>query len=112
MSSSTKRVILRALHLVLSIPVLGYIYGVPAEVAQYGDTVRYVFVPIIMLSGFWMFSGVLFAVLGVVVWLGAYYLVGVGTAILCQVALFIARKIWLVVRARRSANERPARAEG
>ena len=34
-TSSTKRTILRWLHLVLSIPVLGYIYGIPAEVAEY-----------------------------------------------------------------------------
>ncbi len=47
-----------------------------------------------------MFSGVIFAVIGVAVWLGAYRLSGVGAAILSQVALFIARKIWLVIRAR------------
>ncbi len=101
-SQSTKRAILRSLHLVLRIPVLGYIYGVPSEVAEYGDAVRYVFVPIIILSGFWMYAGVVFALLGVAVWLGAYSLVGVGTAILSQVALFIARMVWLTLQARRS----------
>lgn len=101
-SNATKRAILRTLHLVLSIPILGYIYGEPAEVQQYASAVRFVFVPIIILSGFWMFSGVIFAIIGVAVWLGAYYLVGIGTAILSQVVLFIARKIWLVFRARRS----------
>ena len=49
-----------------------------------------------------MYSGVVFAVIGVAIWLGAYYLSGIGAAILSQVALFIARKIWLVIRARRS----------
>jgi hypothetical protein len=49
-----------------------------------------------------MYSGVIFAIIGVAVWLGSYYLFGVGTAILSQVALFAARKIWLMVRARRS----------
>ena len=101
-SSATKRSILRVVHLVLSIPVLGYIYGEPAEVQEYASTVRYVFVPVIILSGFWMFSGVIFAIIGVAVWLSAYYLFGVGTAILSQVVLFIARKIWLVLRARRA----------
>jgi hypothetical protein len=48
-----------------------------------------------------MYAGVLFAIIGVAVWLGAYYLSGVGAAILSQVALFIARNIWLVIRARR-----------
>ena len=101
-SSATKRKILRVVHLVLSIPVLGYIYGDPAEMQEYASTVRYVFVPIIILSGFWMYAGVIFALIGVAVWLSAYYLVGIGTAILSQVALFIARKIWLTIRARRA----------
>jgi hypothetical protein len=101
-AKARKRTILRVVHLVLSIPVLGYIYGKPADVQQYASAARFVFVPAIILSGFWMYAGVWFAVVGVAVWVGAYYLVGVGTAILCQVALFVARIIWLVVRARRS----------
>src|SRR6266550_762839 len=105
-SSATKRAILRSIHLILSIPILGYIYGQPAEVQQYAAAVRFVFVPVIILSGFWMYAGVFFAITGVAVWLGAYYLAGIGAAILSQVALFIARKIWLVIHARRS--KRPA----
>jgi len=101
-SSATKRTILRTIHLVLSIPILGYIYGKPAEVQEYANAVRFVFVPVIILSGFWMYSGIVFAVIGVAVWLGAYYFVGIGTAILSQVALFVARKIYLMVRARQS----------
>jgi hypothetical protein len=102
MKSATQRTVLRWLHIVLSIPVLGYIYGPVAEVQQYAPAARFVFVPLIILSGFWMYAGVLFAVIGVAAWLGAYLLSGSGTAILGQVALFIARKIWLVIRARRS----------
>src|SRR6266478_2263515 len=101
-SNAGKRAILRVIHLVLSIPVLGYIYGKPADVQQYAGAARFVFVPVIILSGFWMYAGVFFAIIGVAVWLGAYYLSGVGTASLSQVALFIARKIWLVIRARNS----------
>jgi hypothetical protein len=99
-SNATKRAILRCFHLVLTIPVLGYIYGEPSEVRQYAGAVRFVFVPVIILSGFWMYSGVVFGVIGVAVWLGAYYLFGVGTAILSQVVLFVARKTWLMIRAR------------
>jgi hypothetical protein len=102
MNAATKRSILRSIHLILSIPILGYIYGPPSEVQQYAGAVRFVFVPVIILSGFWMYSGVVFAVIGVAVWLGAYYLSGIGAAILSEVALFIARKTWLVIRARRS----------
>ena len=49
-----------------------------------------------------MYSGVLFAMVGVALWLGAFYLSGIGAAILSQVALFVARKTWLVIRARQS----------
>ncbi|SRR6266404_3214049 len=101
-SNATKRSILRSIHLVLSIPILGYIYGEPSEVQQYAAAVRFVFVPVIVLSGFWMYSGILFAIIGVAVWLGAYYLSGYGVAVLSQVALFIGRKTWLVIRARQS----------
>lgn len=102
MNPGAQRSILRWSHLVLAIPILGYIYGPPEEAAQYADGVRFVFVPIIILSGFWMYAGAVFALLGVAFWLGAYHFFGVGTAILCQPALFIARKIFLVIRARRS----------
>src|SRR6266403_5253914 len=101
-SNATQRTILRCIHLILSIPILGYIYGEPSDVQQYAGAVRSVFVPVIILSGFWMYSGVIFAIIGVAVWLGAYYLSGYGAAVLSQVALFIARKTWLVIRSRRS----------
>src|SRR5207248_2717922 len=102
MSNTTKRAILRSIHLIVSIPVLGYVYGEPSEVAQYAGAARFVFVPVMILSGYWMYSGLIFAIIGVAVWLGAYQLSGYGAALLSQVALFIARKTWLVIRARRS----------
>jgi hypothetical protein len=100
--NATRRSILRWIHLVFTIPILGYIYGPISEVQQYAPAVRFVFVPVIILSGFWMYSGVFFAIIGVAVWLGAYCLSGSGAAILSQVALFIARKAWLMMRARHS----------
>src|SRR5437867_9939213 len=102
MSNTTKRAILRCIHLILSIPILGYIYEPASEVQQYAAAVRFVFVPIIILSGFWMYSGVIFAIIGVALWLGAYQLSGYGAALLSQVALFVARTSWLVIRARQS----------
>ena len=102
MKEATKRSILRWIHLVLAIPILGYIYSPASEAQQYAAAVRFVFVPVIILAGYWMYAGVVFAIIGVAVWLGAYRLSGIGTAILSQVALFIVRKIWLVIRARRS----------
>jgi hypothetical protein len=101
-STATKRAILRCIHLILSIPILGYIYSPFEEIPNYAPAVRFVFVPVMILSGYWMYSGVFFAIIGVALWLGAYYLSGYGAALLSQVALFIARKTWLVIRARRS----------
>jgi hypothetical protein len=103
-SNAARRAILRAVHLVLSIPVLGYVYGEPAEVQEYASAVRVVFVPVIILTGFWMYSGVIFAVLGVALWLGAYKLSGYGAAVISQVVLFIARKVWLVVQKRKARS--------
>src|SRR5215831_9026516 len=100
MSSAVKRSILRWIHLVLAIPILGYIYQPPSEAQQYAGAVRYIFAPVMILSGYWMYGGVIFAVIGVGLWLGAYRLSGLGAALISQFALFIARKIWLVIRAR------------
>jgi hypothetical protein len=101
-SNATKRAILRCIHLILSIPILGYIYGEPSDVQQYAGAGRLIFVPAMIFTGYWMYSGVIFAIIGVALWLGANYLFGYGAALLSQVALFIARKIWLVIRARQS----------
>jgi len=103
-SAATKRSILRWIHLAVAIPILGYIYSPFAELPNYATVTRFVFAPIMILAGYWMYAGVLFAIIGVAVWLGAYYLSGIGTAILSQVVLLIARKIWLVIRARRSTT--------
>ena len=101
-SNATKRSIVRSIHLIFGIPILGYIYSPFEEIPKYAPAVRFVFVPVIILSGFWMYSGVFFAIIGVAVWFGTYHLSGIGAAVLSQVALFIARKTWLVIRARQS----------
>ena len=102
MTQNTKRSILRWIHLIFAIPILGYIYSPFAELPNYAPVVRFVSIPVLILSGFWMYAGVFFAIIGVAVWLGAYYLSGYGAAILSQVALFIGRKISLVICARQS----------
>lgn len=97
-SNATKRSILRWVHLIFTIPVIGYVYSPFAELPNYAPVARFVAIPLLILSGFWMYAGVFFAIVGVALWLGAYYLSGYGAAILSEVALFIARKIWLVIR--------------
>jgi len=97
---ANKRTILRWVHLIFAIPILGYIYSPFEEIPNYASAVRFVFVPVIVLSGLWMYAGVFFAIIAVAVWVGAYLLSGIGAAVLSQVVLFIARKIWLVILAR------------
>jgi hypothetical protein len=57
MKEATKRSILRWIHLVFSIPILGYIYDSPSDTHNYAPSVRYVFVPVLLLSGLWMWKG-------------------------------------------------------
>jgi len=102
LSIATKRSILRWIHLAVAIPILGYIYSPFAELPNYAAVTRFVFAPAMILAGYWMYAGAIFAIIGVAVWLGAYRLSGIGTAILSQVVLLIARMIWLVIRAQRS----------
>jgi len=101
MKGTTQRSILRWIHLVFTIPILGYIYEPPTEVEQYVGGVRFIFVPILILSGYWMYAGIIFAIIGVAAWLGAYHWFGFGAALLTQVVLLIGRKIWCVVRGRK-----------
>ena len=57
MKEATKRSIVRWIHIVLSIPIIGYIYSPFEQLPLYADKVRFVFVPIIVLSGLWMWKG-------------------------------------------------------
>lgn len=104
MNNVTKHSILRWVHLIFTIPILGYIYSEPSEVQQYVGAPRYIFVPVVILAGYWMYAGVIFAIIGVALWLGAYRLSGFGAALLSQLLLFIARKVWLMIRARQSSG--------
>ena|ERR1043166_718179 len=104
MTSATKRSILRWVHLIFAIPMLGYIYSPFAELPNYADVTRFVFAPFIMLAGYWMYAGAIFAIIGVAAWLGAYRFSGIGAALLSQVVLFVGWKIWLVIRARQSTS--------
>src|SRR3989442_10163250 len=54
---ATKRSILRWIHIVFSIPILGYIYSPFEEIPKYAARVRFVVVPVMLLSGFWMWKG-------------------------------------------------------
>jgi len=55
--SAITRSIFRWIHIVFSIPILGYIYSPFEEIPRYAPIVRSVFVPVILLSGLWMWKG-------------------------------------------------------
>jgi hypothetical protein len=51
------RSVFRWIHLVFSIPILGYIYSPFDKIPNYAPATRYVFVPVMILSGLWMWKG-------------------------------------------------------
>jgi thiosulfate reductase cytochrome b subunit len=56
MNEATQRSILRWIHIVFAIPILGYIYSPFKEIPNYAPT-RFVFVPVMVLTGLWMWKG-------------------------------------------------------
>jgi hypothetical protein len=57
MKASTERKIIRWIHILLSIPVIGYIYGPVARIPEASMMVRVFFFPVIVLSGFYLWKG-------------------------------------------------------
>jgi thiosulfate reductase cytochrome b subunit len=57
MKDATKRSIVRCIHIVFSIPILGYIYSPFEQLPTYAPRVRFVVVPLMLLSGLWMWKG-------------------------------------------------------
>jgi hypothetical protein len=57
MSRNISRTIFRWIHLVFAIPIVGYIYSPFDKIPQYATPTRYVFFPIMVLSGLWMWKG-------------------------------------------------------
>jgi hypothetical protein len=57
MNQGTVRLIFRWIHIVFSIPILGYIYSPFDQIHNYARVTRFVFVPVIVLSGLWMWKG-------------------------------------------------------
>ena len=57
MKDATLRTMFRCVHLVLSIPIIGYLYSPFEQLPNYAPPVRYVFFPLMALSGLWMWKG-------------------------------------------------------
>jgi hypothetical protein len=57
MKDATKRSIVRWIHITCSIPIVGYIYSPFEAIPDYAPAVRFVFLPLMVLSGLWMWKG-------------------------------------------------------
>ncbi len=57
MKETTRRAIFRTVHLVLAIPIIGYIYSPFEVIPDYAPATRFVFLPAMVLMGLWMWKG-------------------------------------------------------
>ncbi len=51
------RTILRWIHIIVAIPIFGYIYSPFEKLPQYAPPTRFVFFPVMVLTGLWMWKG-------------------------------------------------------
>lgn len=47
----------RVIHLIMSIPIYGYLYSPFDKLPSYAPKTRYVFFPLMVLTGLWMWKG-------------------------------------------------------
>ncbi len=57
MTEATKRAVFRWIHIIFAVPILGYIYDSPSDTPNYATSIRYFFIPVLVLSGLWMWKG-------------------------------------------------------
>jgi hypothetical protein len=57
MKQGTVRLILRWIHVIVAIPIYGYIYSPFEKLPQYAIPTRYVFFPLMVLTGLLMWKG-------------------------------------------------------
>ena len=56
-TASIQRTIFRWIHIILAIPIVGYIYSPFNKIPQYAPQTRYIFLPAMVVSGLWMWKG-------------------------------------------------------
>ena len=57
MKETTKRSIVRWIHIIFAIPIFGYIFSPFEKLPDYASKTRYVFFPIMVITGLWMWKG-------------------------------------------------------
>jgi len=56
-SSAIQRSIFRWIHIVMAIPIAGYVYSPFEELPNYAPVVRFIAIPVLVLTGLWMWKG-------------------------------------------------------
>jgi hypothetical protein len=51
------RLIVRWIHIICGIPIIGYIYSPFDAIPDYAPATRFVFLPVMLVSGLWMWKG-------------------------------------------------------
>ena len=57
MSEGIKRAIFRWTHIAFGIPIVGYIYTPFNQLHYFARSIRFFFLPVLVLSGLWMWKG-------------------------------------------------------
>src|SRR5260370_41819427 len=57
MKEGTKRSIFRRIHIIVGIPIIGYIYDSPTDTPNYAWSIRCVLLPVLLISGLWTWKG-------------------------------------------------------
>ncbi len=57
MKETTKRSIVRWIHIIFAIPIFGYIFSPFEKLPDYASKTRYIFFPVMVLTGLWMWKG-------------------------------------------------------
>ncbi|PWT82150.1 MAG: hypothetical protein C5B58_08740 [Acidobacteria bacterium] len=57
MNRGIPRWIFRWIHIIFSIPIVGYVYSPFDKIPAYAPATRYVFLPAMVVTGLWMWKG-------------------------------------------------------
>ena len=57
MNQEAKRSVARWVHILFGLPMVAYIYGPPSETVQYLPYFRFIYLPVVLLTGLWMWKG-------------------------------------------------------
>ena len=57
MRMPTQRTVFRWIHIILAIPIVGYIYSPFERLPDYAPLTRFLFLPLMVVTGLWMWKG-------------------------------------------------------